>query len=214
MELEHFVNRIKEQPGCSLILIGGCSRVGKTTLSAQIAKELSALYHPLLEVTLDAWIVSVEKRPQASTVMERFEVDRMLRDIQCLAQGQQVFPPVYDAKTRRRIVEISSDGLQLQQGTIIVEGVIALAIPELCSLATATIFVEVPDDVRIKRLYQFYTQEKGLKFEEAQKLISGREAEEVPLIKSTMTQADLKWSIDHFTTLNPDFVMSPTKPAF
>jgi len=175
----------------SLILVGGCSRSGKSTLARGIASRFRARGVPAHTVTLDSWLVSVEHRSATSTVLERYDCGAIASSMTAVLRGETVHPPVYDVATRRRVSERSDVGLHIPSGVVIAEGVIALGLETLLPVARSRIFTAVDDAVRLARLQEFYTQTKGLTAQAASSLIGERELEEVPLIKSTRANADV-----------------------
>jgi len=174
----------------SLILIGGCSRSGKSTLARAIASRFRAGNVPASTVSLDRWLVSVEHRSATSTVLERYDCDAIATSVIALLRGQTVHPPVYDVATRRRVEERSDEGVHLASGVVIAEGVVALGLEMLLPFADACIFTSVKDEVRLSRLREFYTQTKRLTTEAAWSVIRERELEEVPFIQRTSANAD------------------------
>lgn len=174
----------------SAVLIGGCSRVGKTWLSEAVCARLESLGVATRRVPLDAWLLGLDQRPPGSTVLDRYEGPRIVEAVRALLEGRPVFPPVYDPVTRRRTAPEAAEPLRLASGMLMVDGVIALALPDLCSLAAARIYVNAPDPVRLERLRIFYRDAKGLG-DEAESVIRARESEEVPFIKRTRRWADL-----------------------
>jgi uridine kinase len=177
--------------GSPLVLVGGCSRTGKSVLSTMISEKLLAdrVEHGI--VTLDAWLLDVEKRKAHSSVMERYDCHAIVNSVKELLQGKVIYPPVYNMISRRRISESSEKRIAVVSGIIIAEGVIALAINELVDMASLKIFVEVSDEVRIERLFSFYREVKKLSADEVETIIAERECEEVPFVKRTASCADI-----------------------
>jgi uridine kinase len=174
----------------SLILIGGCSRSGKSTLAHAVASRFTASGISTRVLGLDHWLIDVEHRSAASTVLERYDGNAIVQAVMALLCGETVHPPVYDVVTRRRVAERSEEGVCLATGVLIVEGVVALALEELLRSARARIYTHTDDDVRLARLRDFYTRTKRLGADEAESLIEARELEEVPSIKQTVAHAD------------------------
>ena len=187
--LQHSIDRAADTR--SLILIGGCSRSGKTTLARGIASRFRSRGVLAHTVGLDSWLVSVEHRSATSTVLERYDCGAIATSVTALLRGETVHPPVYDVATRRRVSERSDVDLHVASGVVIAEGVIALGLETLLPFARARIFTEVDDPVRLARLEEFYTQTKHLTAQAARSLIGERELEEVPFIKSTRANADV-----------------------
>ena len=173
-----------------LVLIGGPSRSGKSWLAEQLCSHVRSVGCSVLLVGLDAWIVSLEKRKTASTVMERYDRGEIAKAVRRIMQGQTVYPPVYDPVTRRRIREQGPCGYSTAGGVVVVEGVIALALEDLLPESKLRIFVDAEDEIRHQRLYEFYRAVKGLGDRTVRELIQNREAEEVRFIRTTYKRAD------------------------
>lgn len=177
-----------------VILVGGCSRAGKSTLSSQLAEQFFATGISSLIVNTDCWLISVDKRKPGSTVSERYDLRAINSSVTRLLKGETVFPPVYDPVSRKRLDNITGDPIQIKSGVLIVEGVIALADQALLKRSNARIFVEIPDRLRVKRLLDFYGRVKKVARPEYKTIISDREKEEIPFIKSTAANANLLFS--------------------
>lgn len=173
-----------------LILLGGCARVGKTTLATDLTAWLNRQAVPALLVSLDSWLLDHRMRRPQSTVLERYECDRIGAEIKKILNGETVYPPVYEPITRQRLTEKSEQGLTLTRGVLLVEGVIALALPILRQHAKLAVFVSAEDEIRLQRLQSFYKVRKGLE-QEAPQIINERENEEVPFVKGTAAWADV-----------------------
>jgi uridine kinase len=176
-----------------IILIAGCSRSGKSTLTTALTEKFRNDQIPVLALAMDAWLVSAEKRKPESTVAERYELNEIYRSVCEIKAGNTVLPPVYDPVTRRRLAGKYGTALSLSRGVLIVEGVVALAAPALLSLAAESIFVQCSDFRRIKRLVHFYKYVKQLSGENYKALILSREKEEVPFVKNTARNARIRF---------------------
>lgn len=173
------------------ILIGGCSRSGKSLLASYLCENFKALEFKCHIISLDSWLISVEDRKLDSTVLERYDRKAIIDSMKEVLKGNDVYPPVYDPVSRRRIAQRSKNSICVQSGIVMIEGVIALAIKELLDIANIKIFVGTDDRVRLERVKYFYTKIKGLTISEAERIILPREIEEVPFIKKTAEYADL-----------------------
>lgn len=172
-----------------LLLIGGCARSGKSTLAGALQQAAHEHIPSVTVIPLDWWIVPASQRPHDSTVLQRYEIPRLLPDIQSLLAGEPIFPPIYDPISRERLTEQRPDAVYAPPGWVIVEGVLALGLPSLRQQAVAGIYVSVPDSVRQQRLCDFYVQDKGFSEQQARDLIRQREAEEVLWVKATAAYA-------------------------
>ena len=173
----------------TLVLVGGCSRAGKTRLVSKLRAKASGLGSAI--VTLDSWLISVEKRKSGSSVLERYDTEAIVESIRQLRQGLKIYPPIYDPVSRSRIAESSLKPIFMRDGVLFVEGVIALGLKDLVEWASFRVFVDIPDDLRMKRLTEFYANVKELPENEYKDILQERESEEVAFVKSTSMNADV-----------------------
>lgn len=174
-----------------LVLVGGCSRAGKTALVSKLSEEVAFCGIKTAVINLDSWLVSLDKRKKDSSVLERYEVNSIVSAIEKIKHGAAIYPPVYDVVSRRRVAGSEPDPIAINNGVLFIDGVIALAIDKLFEAAALRIFVDIPDKLRRQRLVRFYSDIKGLSREEYENIIETREKEEVPFIKSTADNADI-----------------------
>lgn len=179
-----------------LLLVGGCSRSGKSALVSKLYEYFKAMGFGCRIVSLDSWLISVEERSFNSTVLERYDCSAITASMNEILKGNDIFPPIYDPVSRRRIAQKSQEPISAQSGIVIAEGVVALAIKELTDIAPVRIFVTVNDKIRMERLKEFYTKIKGMCIIEAEKIIQSREIEEVPFIKKTLGYANFIYTND------------------
>lgn len=173
-----------------VILIGGCSRAGKSTLSSAIAGQLLKSDIESRVINIDAWLISVDKRKINSTVTERYDLEAINNTVESLLKGETVFPPVYNPASRKRIEGVFEKPIQLTTGVLIIEGVITLADKDLLAKSHFNIFVDIPDSLRIERLDDFYGRVKGLEKKVYSQIILDRENEEIPFVKASAGNAD------------------------
>jgi len=174
-----------------LLLIGGTSRSGKTTLANHISSQLNTQDINNIIVSLDLWLIDIDKRKENSVVIERYETKAIINAVDHILIGHVIFPPIYNPITRKRTSETGDQGLCIDAGVAIIDGVIALAIPELLSKADMSIFVDIEDKLRQERLTDFYTKFKGFSSNEATLIIQDREKEEIPYVNDTKKNADI-----------------------
>lgn len=189
---EHILALLDESSNKPMIvLVGGCSRTGKTVLVSKLTENIISSGINITVVKLDSWLISLEKRKEDSTVLERYEIPSITSSIKRVQKGEAICPPIYDAVSRRRIAESGVDSISIKDGILFVEGVVALAIEELVENATLRIFVDIPDELRRQRLVNFYSDIKRLNRKEYENIIETREIEEVAFIKGTAVNADI-----------------------
>lgn len=177
-----------------VILVGGCSRAGKSTFSAALAEQFRKNRIESLVINLDSWLISLDKRKDGSTVTERYELEEVNLAVEKILLGDTVCPPVYDPATRKRLEGITDKAIQLKRGVLIVEGVITMADSGLLNKANLKIFVEVADTLRMKRLIDFYARVKQVKRTDYKQIILEREKEETLFVKQTANHADILFS--------------------
>jgi len=173
-----------------LVLVGGCSRTGKTVLVSKLMENAISSGINTVSVKLDSWLISIENRKEDSSILERYEIPSIISSIKRIQQGEVIYPPVYDAVSRRRITESGVAPISIREGILFVEGVVALAIGKLVENATLRIFVDIPDELRRQRVVNFYSDIKRLDRKEYEDIIKKREKEEVTFIKGTAVNAD------------------------
>ena len=175
----------------SIILIGGVSRSGKSTLAKKLGLMLETKSIDCQIIEMDKWLVSLEKRKQNSKVIDRYHIESLIISLRDLLSDKVIFPPHYDSISRTQIAEIGSKPLSFKSGILIIEGVVALAVKELEKLAKIKIHVEISDFQRYRRLINFYKVIKAIPSKEYRQLIKDREKEEIPYIKKTSQKADV-----------------------
>jgi uridine kinase len=180
---------LSKEDGHTVILVGGCSRAGKTTFSKQLAQKIDESGFDVLTVSIDSWLISIDDRIPNSTVVERYDTEGINRALSDLLNKKEVIPPIYDPVTRRRIKEFKGPSLKIQSGAIIIEGTITLALTKLLQKSDLNIFIQTSDITRLKRLIDFYSNNKGLSKNEYKKILLSRENEEIPFIKQSAENA-------------------------
>lgn len=174
-----------------LISIAGCSRSGKTTLARKIKSDLNNKGIKSRIISLDNWLLGLNERKGNETVRERFKYEEIAKDIKQIKSGEKIYPPIYDAKTRKVITKKRNIPLFLEKNTIgIVDGIVSLDIEDLRTISNFKIFVDIDDETRKNRLIKFYKEFKKYSVEEAKRIVEPREHDEVEIIKKAKDYAD------------------------
>jgi len=173
----------------SVVLVGGLARSGKSTLAASLAAVLKEQGRAAVVVPLDCWLRG-ENDNRGVSVVDRYDLGAaraFLADARAVPGVKLV--PRYDRLLRRSIpggveIEVPVDPI------LIVEGVPALADAGLRDLAARRIYVERPEQDRLREMVGNYRW-RGWSEERIRALLAARGSEEVPFIEATSKFADV-----------------------
>lgn len=171
-----------------IIAVAGLSRSGKSTLSKIISIVLRGKGIPSKTLRLDNWLIGVNEREFWMTIRERYKYDRISNDLRTLLDGGKINVNRYDVKTRR--MGEQSESFSLNKGEfLIVDGIVGLDIEYLRKIADLKIYIEIPEEIRKKRFYDFYIY-KGLSEKDIKSLYFQRQNDESPIVVQTKRYAD------------------------
>jgi histidinol-phosphate phosphatase family protein len=173
-----------------VILVGGASCTGKSSVANVLVELLSLLGKKAHVLPLDSWLKSSAERQEGMGVLSRYQMGFLIEQIRELILSTARFDiecPQFDrklkqAKNTKKISIGPSD-------IVIFEGVTALLDKSLLGLANLSIYIEVDDILRMKRLQEEYLWREEQP-EDFMKKIMSREVDEVSLIKSVAYKAD------------------------
>src|ERR1035437_7837105 len=140
--------------------IGGWSRSGKTTLAAELARQLDATLFPL-----DLYYRDLSQFPLDSRHKYNFdhpdslESELIIEHVRALAKGETIQRPVYDFKTHSRVA--GAFDTIVPTNVVIVEGILALHFAELVPCYDFSIYVNAPHDVCLVRRIHRDVRERG-----------------------------------------------------
>jgi uridine kinase len=144
----------------TLIGIAGCSGSGKTTLARELATQLEATLFPLDLYYRDLSHFPLDSRHKLNfDHPDSLESELFIEHIQDLAGGRTIQRPVYDFATHSRVPNAFEPIIPTR--FVIVEGILALHYPELCTIYDFSIYVEAPHDVCLTRRIHRDTRERG-----------------------------------------------------
>lgn len=145
-----------------LLGIAGGSGAGKSTLARALQEVTAGKGRVILEH--DAYYRDLSRLPWAARAKADFDsveaLDNALlcRHLRQLKRGETVATPRYDFATHTRLpARLSVPPTEL----IIVVGILILAVPEVCSLLDAKVFVAAPPCVRFIRRLVRDVRERG-----------------------------------------------------
>lgn len=149
-----------------LVGIAGGSGSGKTTVARRIIQafdpsrvvclDMDSYYRDLSHLTLP------ERRQVNFDHPDAFDTELFREHLARLRSNASILKPVYDfsRSTRsERVVEIAPAPI------VIVEGILVLAVPEVCELLDAKIFVSTDGDIRFIRRLERDVSERGRSLE-------------------------------------------------
>jgi uridine kinase len=172
-----------------VILIGGRSKSGKTTLAQLLYNKITLRGLSCINLSIDNWLLSASLR--GGTVLGRYN----LEPLRCLLESRrnstctnlQVVPPFYD-----KIMRVSLPGEQAftirWDDVLIIEGTISLMLGPSAG-QSRQYFVETDECVRRMRVVSEYVQ-RGFTRNEAMELYEERMVDEVPYIDATNIGAE------------------------
>ena len=169
-----------------LVLIGGCARVGKSTVANVLKEMIVETGRQAHVISLDGWLKPAEHRTEGQGVVARYDMREAVQTIASLSKSktrEMITLNQYERKSREFINPISlSIG---PDDLVIVEGVTALLDKDLLGVADVKVFV---DEMRIKRLKQDYAW-RGWSQKDFDSIVISREEDEVPLIRASAINA-------------------------
>ncbi len=171
-----------------IVLIGGNTRSGKSTLASYLRIRFEKKGHRVLHVKLDNWLLTNDKRTPQMNVYERFQLKTIETDIQDLLQGKKLQITTYPNHKERSAQPVEYDPQDKE--IIIIEGVVALSSEIIRNLACLKIFTGIESGLFRKRIEEYYTW-RGKTKEETNRLVKKRQIDEYQLIEKESKLADL-----------------------
>jgi histidinol-phosphate phosphatase family protein len=166
--IEEIITKIQSKGSKKcIVLIGGNTRSGKSTIAKQLQFALADKNFKAEFIRLDDWIMPLPERTGKETLEERFNFAKMQIDIQSIIQHQAQYNDV-----------------------IIVEGVPALNLRIESKFPMIKVFMKINPEELKKRIYKYYTM-KGLSSQEIEELYQNREADEYQIIANQASLADI-----------------------
>ncbi|MBU3546746.1 HAD-IIIA family hydrolase [Polynucleobacter sp. MWH-Jannik1A5] len=173
-----------------VILIGGASRSGKSSIANVLAELLSLIGKKSHVLPLDGWLKPAEERQEGAGVLGRYRLEVLIEQARRVALSPVRFDIEYTEYDRKlKQVQKSKKASIGPSDIVIFEGVPAILDKRLLDLANLSIHVDVDDALRMKRLHEEYLWREERQDDFMKKIMS-REIDEVSLIKSAAHKAD------------------------
>jgi len=164
-----------------ILALAGCSGSGKTTLANELARTLGGIHFPLDNYYRDLSRLLPSQRP-----LQNFDDPAMIESpllaahIAALARGEAIERPLYDFSTHSRIPGRTET---IRPGAFVfVEGIFALAYPEILPHYHLRVYVETPDDICFERRLKRDVTDRGRTPESVRRQY-----------EATVRPASLKW---------------------
>jgi len=137
-----------------IIAIGGRARSGKSALSKYVAQWFENKGKKVLHVELDKWLLAESDRMNAKNVFDRYQLSLLTKDLLSLLNGKSVTAPGYsiDLDAKKEPVVYNTIGYDI----IIIDGVVALSMPEIRELTQLKLFVNINSDLHKQRFFDYY----------------------------------------------------------
>lgn len=173
-----------------LILVGGPSRSGKSSIANVLAELLSLVGKKSHVLPLDGWLKSAKERQEGVGVLSRYQLEAIIEQARRVTSSPVRFDIEYIEYDRKlKQVQKSKKASIGPSDIVIFEGVPAILDKRLLDLANLSIHVDVDDVLRMKRLHEEYLWREERQDDFMKKIMS-REIDEVSLIKSAAHKAD------------------------
>jgi histidinol-phosphate phosphatase family protein len=175
-----------------VILIGGASRTGKSSVANVLAELLSLVGKKSHVLSLDSWLKPAGDRHEGAGVMGRYQLNFLVKQLKELVSSSARFEIEFSLNDRklRQIEKVKKVSIG-PSDIVILEGVPALLDAELLDLANLSIHIDVDEMLRMKRLQEEYLW-RGERQEDFMKKILSREIDEVLLVKSASHKANFQ----------------------
>jgi D,D-heptose 1,7-bisphosphate phosphatase len=171
-----------------IVLIGGNSRTGKSTLASYLSLMFSKEGHRVLRVALDHWLLPEKERNRSMNVYERFRLHEAETDLERLFGGEALTRGSYINHPERTSLPLKYD--PVEKDIIIVEGVVALSSPRIRERSNLKLFTTVSPEVFAARMNAYYRW-RGKTAKETESLVNKRKTDEYQLIEKESNLADL-----------------------
>ena len=169
--LQHILRKQKKNPRC-IVSISGKSRSGKTTLAKKLQELLQEENMTTQVIHLEDWIIPVSERTEDMNVYDRFNHKKVTKDFTKLFNDEEVHFHAYEAKSRN-VEEGTHSYKLLDEGVVIIDGVITLGLDVIYDASNITVFLEIKEKARYERIKKTYV-DKGLGIDEINDLYIDR----------------------------------------
>lgn len=188
----HQINARLSETNPPIIVIGGQSRSGKSTLAKTIEHHFRKKQKNVHAIHLDQWILPSHKRTNGMTVMDRFQSEVIHQELTgYLHKNNTLTRDHYDA-LRTQVLHQSS--LRYSDADlVIIDGVVALLLPVIQSHPNAyRLFVDISKkDQRTGFQSYYHWRSPDLSVDDIEALYQSRQADEWDIVEDSKSHAHM-----------------------
>jgi len=175
----------------NIILIGGPSNSGKTTVAKTLKKLIKKRYSNknVYLFSCDSWLKPKNERVEGDGVLSRYSLDYLIKKINVLNDNLfcEILVPILDNENSK--VLFSENVILNKEDIVIIEGVTTLIDKNILGLSNLRIYVDADEDIRRTRFINEY-KSRGMSFENIEKLYKSRHEDEFSIIKNNINVAE------------------------
>jgi histidinol-phosphate phosphatase family protein len=150
--VEAEIKKHKKHP--FIIAVGGRARSGKSTVGTYLTQNLESKGTKVLRVVFDNWLLAENERMNTKNVFDRFQLPLLTSDLNKLISGETVIAPGYTINPNAEKESVAYNPSNCD--VIILDGVVALSIPEIRELSHLKIFVNIDTELHKQRIFDYY----------------------------------------------------------
>lgn len=171
-----------------IINISGNAKSGKSILASFLAIELKKKGVNVTKIELDNWLLKEDQRDHCKNVYDRFQINKIDKDITDLINGKSVIMESYsnhDLRQSRNIEYNITDS-----DVVIIDGIVSLGSKKLREYSDFKVFMKIDENSHKQRIIDYYNW-RNKKPAEIEELYQKRKQDEYQLIEKESNFADL-----------------------
>ena len=170
-----------------VISIAGNARNGKSTMASYFSRQFQQQGVHTLTIELDNWILPEDQRENCKSVYDRFNLDKLEKDIENLFRGEKILLSPYPNHPEREVKPL--EYRYANEDVVIIEGVVALSSEKIRKLAHTRIFIKTDAALQKERIFDYYYW-KGKEKADIEQLFEKRTQDEYSIIEKESKLAD------------------------
>lgn len=170
-----------------VISIAGNARNGKSTMASYFSRQFQQQGVHTLTIELDNWILPEDQRENCKSVYDRFNLDKLEKDIENLFRGEKILLSPYPNHPEREVKPL--EYRYANEDVVIIEGVVALSSEKIRKLAHTRIFIKTDAALQKERIFDYYCW-KGKEKADIEQLFEKRTQDEYSIIEKESKLAD------------------------